>query len=159
MQLRSWVDQIQLKDHLASGARDPELTSALDGLEKGLTLDQAQANSLEALIVDSLRPALMVNVGVLETPRDPWRSLEPARPMIERACAAVGRIDVAGLPAPIARACADFLLCLGLTHAAAAGAGASGGLAAADRIVLICLMQRGRKCQPGPVLDVLQRHH
>ena len=51
--------------------------------------------------------------------------------------AAERRVDGALLWHELAR---GSLLCLGLTYAAAAGAGASGGLAAADRIVLICLM-------------------
>jgi endonuclease G len=98
LQLRSWIEQVQLKDHVARSAGDPNVPSALDKLEKGQSLDDAQANSLEALILQDARPALVVSEGGLEVLPDLWKSLEPARPMIEQVSAAVGRINVSGLP-------------------------------------------------------------
>ena len=80
LQLRSWIEQVQLKDHVATSTRDPNVGSALDKLQKGQSLDDAQANSLEALILQAARPALVVSEGRLEVVPGLWKSLEPARP-------------------------------------------------------------------------------
>jgi hypothetical protein len=68
--------------HGAPASVDPDVPGALDKLEKEQSLDDAEANSLEALVLQSARPALVVTEGRVEAPRDPWKGLEPALPMI-----------------------------------------------------------------------------
>ena len=48
LQLRSWIEQVQLKDHVATSTRDPNVGSALDKLQKGQSLDDAQAKMMTA---------------------------------------------------------------------------------------------------------------
>ena len=94
LQFRSWIEQVQRKDRDAVA---PLPSVALDKLAAGELLDDAQANSLEAFVLKSARPALVVQDGRVETPPEQWRSLVPAMPMIERVSASVGRINVPGL--------------------------------------------------------------
>ncbi len=101
LQLRSWVEQVQLKEQVASAPltslSDPGVPDALDKLAAGQALEDSEANSLEAIVLQSARPAFVVQDGRLQTPPKPWEGLASALPMIERAIPAVGRINVSGL--------------------------------------------------------------
>jgi chaperonin GroEL len=99
LRLRSWVQQVQIKERARARAAlsDPAVSGVLDKLASGQTIDDAEANGLEAIILQEVRPALIVADGRIETPSPPWDTLWAAPTIIEGALPAVGRINVSGL--------------------------------------------------------------
>src|SRR5688572_19162445 len=95
-QLRSWVQQVGLKGQVDAAAQSAA-SNVIDKLASGHEVDDAEANSLEAIVLQSARPAILVSGGRIDPPPPAWQTLEAARPMIEAALPGVGRINVAGL--------------------------------------------------------------
>lgn len=61
-------------------------------------LTPAQEKGLEAIIVTIGRPALLIQDGHFDKPKDPWADLEQHRSKIERIFPSVGRIEVSQHP-------------------------------------------------------------
>src|SRR6267378_3877412 len=72
--------------------------AALDALKSGGQLTSIHKYHLESIIVRSGRPVFDVHNDSFANPGSDWIQLETARPFVESAICAVGRVDLAGLP-------------------------------------------------------------
>jgi V8-like Glu-specific endopeptidase len=86
----------EAQDRLIEAGRRAVAKVRRDG--RGARLDRREADGLEAIILLTGRPALLIQNGKFFPPPDDWSELETVRAKIESHFPSIGRIEVTGHP-------------------------------------------------------------